>query len=456
VGKSVGGREVRLGTTCDCNTRIAYFGQCRHLIVVNEGKFVKSLWAERWLQRVSLRCASSSDKSSNYVSAAAEGFIDGATAAIGFINDATASEGIIDGASAFTNGITAAEGFIDGTTAATAAAQGSVDSDDELGIDLNEAARSFTFCDIMNIGRNIASCIVKRRDIPMQVGMLLQYQDFLMAGSRQACDSNTAPVPFDETFRAHISSFARHTNKGISLFMETQNEQGELEKRTQSLLKKQGTPRDQGGRLPLKRLKSNQEKAVRGIPIKSVQSSLVVAKPRTQKCSFCGLSGHRRGHETCKAFTALKAQFVSHEDDFEMWKMRLGDPMFHLVEAPSATQIKAMKNVDWKAPIPKVVHHVVLLKCYYSKAHLEYKSRKMSQYRDMEGQDLPPPSMEYNVMQVILLCEGAVDYQEHHQPCFMLVSSVKDWISTNCKKTTHKYILSSLKSGTLTNNNNTY
>jgi hypothetical protein len=112
----------------------------------------------------------------------------------------------------------AAQGSIaTGDSIATAAGHRSFDSDDEVGIDLDEAARTFTFSDIMDIARNIASCIVKRRDIPTQVGMLLQYQDFLMAGSRQAVDSNTAPVPFDVTFRSHISSFARHTNKGNSL-----------------------------------------------------------------------------------------------------------------------------------------------------------------------------------------------------------------------------------------------
>jgi hypothetical protein len=126
--------------------------------------------------------------------------------------------------------------------------------------------------------------------------------------------------------------------------------------------------------------------------------------------------------------------------------------MLHLVDAPSATQIKSMKNVDWQAPIPREVHHVVLLKCYYSRAHLEYQTRKWSRYRDVERQDFPPPSLEDNVMQVILLCEGAVKYQEHPQPCFMRVSTVKDWISTNCKQTTYKYILSRLQSATVTNN----
>jgi hypothetical protein len=168
------------------------------------------------------------------------------------------------------------------------------------------------------------------------------------------------------------------------------------------------------------------------------------------------MEGHRKGNASCKAFTALGAQFISHLDYFAKWQNKLGDPMFHLVETPTDTQIKSMKNVDWEASIPRGVHHVVLLKCYYSKAHVEYKTRKLSRYRDMERHDFPPPSLEANVMQVILLCEGAVEYQQEPQPCFMLVSTVKGWISNNCKKSSHKYIISRLQKANFTNTNNTY
>jgi hypothetical protein len=262
-----------------------------------------------------------------------------------------------------------------------------------------------------------------------------------------------ASVPMDERSYFFICP---PPNIGNSLFTGTQNEQGELENRPQRPLKKQGTPREQGGRLPLKRLKSNQEKAVRGIPIKSTQSSLVIATPRTQKCTFCGLTGHRKGNASCKAFTALKAQFISHQDYFANWHNKLGDPRLHLVDTPSATQIKSMQNVDWQATIPREVHHVVLLKCYYSREHLEYQTRKWSRYRDMDRQHFSPPSLEDNVMQVIFLCEGAVEYQQDTQPCFMLVSTVKGWISHNCKKTSNKYIISRLQQAHFTNTNNTY
>jgi hypothetical protein len=92
-------------------------------------------------------------------------------------------------------------------------------------------------------------------------------------------------VDFEEIFNVHMSAFTRHKSTTNNLFTATQNEDGVLQ---QEPLKRQGPPRELGGRLRTKRLKSNQEKVVRGLP-------LAQSKPRPSACSFCCLTGHKRG-----------------------------------------------------------------------------------------------------------------------------------------------------------------
>jgi hypothetical protein len=76
-------------------------------------------------------------------------------------------------------------------------------------------------------------------------------------------------VPLAPTFRApYMSAFSRHKSSTTNLFTGTQDEDGVLQAEP---LRSQGPPREQGGRL--KRLKGNQEKAVRGLPMALSQST---------------------------------------------------------------------------------------------------------------------------------------------------------------------------------------
>jgi hypothetical protein len=92
--------------------------------------------------------------------------------------------------------------------------------------------------------------------------------------------------------------------------------------------------------------------------------------------------------------------------------------------------------------IPREVHHIVLMKCFYSKAHVNYRDEKISHYRDTGRRDIDPPSMLNNVMEVILLEVGAKRYQASR--CYMFVKNVREWIVKNFKKTGSKYVLNKI------------
>jgi hypothetical protein len=106
--------------------------------------------------------------------------------------------------------------------------------------------------------------------------------------------------------------------------------------------------------------------------------------------------------------------------------------------------------------IPPEVHHVVLVGCFYSNDHVDYMANKISLYRETGRNNLAPPSMEYNVVEIILLLEGGQRYQDQGSPCFMLVKTVREWIVKNFRKTGSKYVLNSLPKAALNNIENTY
>jgi hypothetical protein len=245
-----------------------------------------------------------------------------------------------------------------------------------------------------------------------------------------------------------MSAFSLHKSTTNNLFTATQNEDGVLQPEP---LKRQAQPREQGGRLSTKRMKSNQEKAVRKLPIALTQS-----KARQPACSFCCLTGHKKGAATCVAYSALKCTFLSHGKDFPRWSTGLGDPHLHLVETPSQAQQRFFGTVDLEAVIPPDVQHVVLVRCFYSKEHVDYMATRMSQYRDTGRNILAPPSLEYNVVEVILLVEGARSYHDSGSGCFMFVKTVREWISNNFRKTGSKYVLNRLPKAALMNRGNTY
>jgi hypothetical protein len=311
--------------------------------------------------------------------------------------------------------------------------------------------KSITFGDIMAISKDIASCILKRNDIPTQVGMLLQLRENLVAAPHGTAFHDDS-VSFEDIFHVHLSAFTRHnTNRA---FTASENEEGKLQ---EAPLRRQGPPRQQGGRLPVKRLKSNQEKAVQGLPIQG-DRPLTQSKPRLAVCSFCCMTGHKRGSTACTAYAKLRTTFLSYDNDFQRWSTRLGDPTLHLVEIPSQALVRSFaNNVDFTAVIPQEVHHIVLVRCYYSRAHVDYMSTRVSQYKETRQKDLlTPPSMEFNVVEVILLLEGALRHPDLGDPCFMLVKTVRQWIFKNYKKTGSKYLLNSLPKAALINISNTY
>jgi hypothetical protein len=83
-------------------------------------------------------------------------------------------------------------------------------------------------------------------------------------------------------------------------------------------------------------------------------------------------------------------------------------------------------------------------------------ANKISQYRDTGRNDLAPPSMEYNVVEIILLVQGAQSFQESGSRCFMFVNTVREWIAKNFRKTGSKSVLNSLPKAALNNIDNTY
>jgi hypothetical protein len=435
IGFTEGGRDVGDGTECDCTKRKAFKSQCEHLVKGNDGMFIIELWDVHWLQRPMLRKAIASED-------VAQQLEDDH----GVDNDQ-------------------AEQVHEADEAEDAARRLSITSDDdaaplEVRPSVEDAAplarldetlpladaNSVKFNDIMVICKELASSILKRKDVPTQVGMLLQWTQNLKSVP-QGTDMHEA-VDFEEIFNIHMSAFSRHKATTNNLFAATQSEDGVLQREP---LRRQGPPREQGGRLPVKRKKSNQEKAARGLPIALSQS-----RARPSACSFCCLTGHKKGAASCVAYSALRCTFLNHGSDFQRWSTGLGDPRLHLVESPSPAEIRLFGKVDFEAGIPTEVHHVVLVRCFYSKEHVQYMATRISQYREIGRSNLSPPSMEYNVVEVILLVEGAQRYVDSESRCFMFVKTVREWIGKNFRKTGNKYVLNSLPKAALNNIDNTY
>jgi hypothetical protein len=451
-GLTEGGRDVGDGTKCICQKRKAFVGQCEHLVKGNDGIFILALWDTHWLQRTMLRRADASEEEE--ARQLEENGYDQSQHVVYYDNDNEETDEGQDPDDAqrppSTNDDDGRRPAQELPIPSDGDAAGFVRR--ELVADVN----SVNFSDIMVICQDLAHCILKSKDIPTQVGMLLQWTENLKSVP-QGTDMHEA-VAFAETFNVHMSAFSRHKSTANDLFTTTQNEDGVLQS---DPLRRQGQQRHQGGRLLTKRLKTNKEKAMRGLPIGKVKRGLPIAlsqsTPRQSACSFCCLPGHKRGANSCLAYRALKCNFLNHDNDFQRWSTRLGDPNLHLVVTPSRAEMTLFGRVDLTAVIPPAVHHVVLTKCFYSKDHVEYMRNKYSQYRATGRNELTPPSMEYNVVEVILLVKGAQRYQkDSNTPCFMFVKTVREWIVKNYKKTGNKYVLNSLAKAALNDIANTY
>jgi hypothetical protein len=429
IGFTEGGREVGDGTKCDCRKRIAFKGQCQHLVKGNDGMFILDLWDAQWLQRTILRTATASEDEAQQLEDDCYEIMSESQHGDDHDNEDTGER------------FEAADARLEVSIPSEEDSVQLVRRDQTLPL---ADANSVNFNDIMVICKDLASFILKRKDIPTQVGMLLQWTQNLRSVP-QGTDLQDA-TDFEEIFNVHMSAFSRHKSSSNNLFTATQNEDGVLQ---QEPLKRQGPPREQGGRLQFKRMKSNQEKFVRGL-------SLAQSKPRKSSCSFCCLPGHKKGAPACVAYTALRCTFLTHGDDFQRWSTGLGDPRLHLVESPSPALQRSFTKVGLPVEIHPDVHHVVLVRCYYSKEHVDYMATKMSQYRDSGLSQRAPPSLEYNVVEVILLKQGAQSHGDSGSTCFMFVKTVRDWIVKNFRKSGSKYVLNSLPKAALNDVENTY
>jgi hypothetical protein len=441
-GFTEGGREIGSGTKCNCRKRKAFKSQCTHLVKGNDGMFILELWDVHWLQRPLLRKASAPEDEAQRLED--DFLVSESQHGVDHDNEETDQGYEADCVQQLSNTSDDNAGRLEVRIPSNQDAAQLLRRDQILPL---ADASSVNFNDIMVICKDLASFILKRKDIPTQVGMLLQWTQNLRSVP-QGTDLQDA-TDFEEIFNVHMSAFSRHKSSTTNLFTATQKEDGVLQAEP---LRSQGPPREQGGRLKRKRLKSNQEKAVRGLPIALSQST-----PRIKACSFCCLTGHNKGTAACDAYTALRSTFLIHDTDFQRWSTGLGDSRLHLVESPSQAERRLFHQIDFDAAvIPPEVHHVVLVKCFYSKEHVEYMSTRMSQYREIGRNNLAPPSMEYNVVEVILLVKGAQSYEDSGSSCFMYVKTVREWIVSNFKKTSKKFVLNRLPKAALNNIANTY
>jgi hypothetical protein len=438
-GMTTGGRVIgKDNVPCDCLDRIAFQGQCCHLIAANDGKFDLSLWdSRRWPQKRGLgpsldregqernenNISTSSDKENEHTSND-----DGDYGDDDKENEHTSNDG----------GDDYGDDNNDVFTSVVAGIDDNDDDDDDD--DSNEASRhkdpevetSYSYRDVMEICQNIASHISKRKDAATQVGILLQFEDALRDGGGDSTRS------FEDTYRTHVSAFTRHARNSGS-FMHSVNEDGEPVIPSQPPLMARGIRRDQhSGRLGKKRLTTAKAKAMTNN--KRSHASLLDSGPRTSVCSFCKSQGHKKGTGNCDTFTALKSTFVD-KNEIAVWSSHLGDPSFHAVEIPSNAVIRILSHVDMSTGIPKEVHHILLLKCFYSRNHTEILNSKRSTYKD--NPNFVPPSVDHNILEVVLLTEGARRLSDETS-CFLQVSEVKQWIRTNCKKSNRKFLLNSL------------
>jgi hypothetical protein len=455
-GMTDGGRKVGDGSKCDCIHRKSFSGQCCHLISANSGKFVLALWEKHWLQRKLLRCADALEGGGRLEVQQVEddGDVNMSQQPVGEDDDSDArlDSGGCDDASEG-GGRLEAENFEDDGDVSMS--QQTVEGEDEESLDETPPladSKSITFGDVMAICQDLASCILKSKDIPTQVGMLLHQRDNLR--SVPQITNSLEEVDFEEIFNVHFSAFTCHKSSRNDLFTATQSENGVLQAPP---LKSQGPSRRLGGAPPKKRRKPAEEMILQGIRIPGTRKPLADSRNRKSKCSFCCLTGHSRGQAKCDAFTALKSTFLRYDEDFQKWSKRLGDPRLHLVEWPSPLQIRSFEKVNWDAAIPREVHHVLLVGCFYSKAHVEYKSVRQSQYREIGKNDVTPPSMEFNVVEVVLLVQGAGRYESLGSPCYMLVNTVREWIVKNFRKSSSKRsVLNSIRKAALNDTTNTY
>jgi hypothetical protein len=387
-GKTKGGRVIRKDDIipCTCEVRIAFQGQCCHLVAANDGKFLSSLWHSRWHQREGLGKAGEEMNENDII--------------ISTSSDKENDEDNED---------------VDGADEEEEATEQREIDDDDVSRQEVPAETSYSYRDVLAICQGIASHISKRSDAATHVGILLQFEEALRDGRVDGTRS------FEQTFRTHVSAFTRNAGNSVS-FMHSQNEAGEPVLPSQPPLTARGIPRDENsGRLPTKRLKTAKAmhmmkrgtKRNRGTcPSTSGPMALLNSTPKDSVCSFCKLRGHRKGSASCEAFTKLKATFVDYKE-ISMWSCCLGSPSTHAVEIPSTALTIIFAEVDWLADIPKEVVHVVLLQCYHSK----YATQRMTSTHE----DTPNPnllSVDDNIVKVVLLAEGACRVRKRRAPAF--------------------------------------
>jgi hypothetical protein len=314
----------------------------------------------------------------------------------------------------------------------------------------------------MEISKRLCSAIVKSGDIPNLMGRMLQLTDDAEAvchgGGKNSLIQQVSSV---ETFTNYQSQFSRNLLQGVGdeLFATTQG----TATRVWDPLQKQGTRSrgEGGGRPPTKRLKTNKEKAM--LQSKKpgggkLSQALTCSQPSESKCSFCCLTGHRKGQASCDTFTALQTTFITYAQSTEQqWARRLGDQTMHYVEMPSMALRQTFSRLNLnQAVIPREVHHVLLRRCFFSRVHMDFIEEKRSAYKHND-RIIVPPSVEDNVLEVSLYREGGLQYDHKVEPSFMLVSTVREWIRQNVKQTGSKYLMNSMRaSQVLTDATNTY
>jgi hypothetical protein len=323
-------------------------------------------------------------------------------------------------------------------------------------------SKSVTYGSLMEISKRLCSAIVKSGDIPNLMGRMLQLTDDAEAvchgGGKNA---SIQQVSYVETFTNYQSQFSRNLLQGVGdeLFATTQG----TATRVWDPLQKQGTRSrgEGGGRPPTKRLKTNKEKAM--LQSKKpgggkLSQALTCSQPSESKCSFCCLTGHRKGQASCDTFTALQTTFITYAQSTEQqWARRLGDQTMHYVEMPSMALRQTFSRLNLnQAVIPREVHHVLLRRCFFSRVHMDFIEEKRSAYKHND-RIIVPPSVEDNVLEVSLYREGGLQYDHKVEPSFMLVSTVREWIRQNVKQTGSKYLMNSMRaSQVLTDATNTY
>jgi hypothetical protein len=320
-----GPRYVGPNQRCNCDTSIAFPGQCSHDIAFLDGDFVKERWSERYHQQEQL-------ESSRFTCMQEVGELP---------ETETAILPMVMGAD--DNG--------DGSRTSEPVVRGSIPIKD-VNKERSKERAKLTYAFILEVCKSAASNIFKHSKSESLLGMIIKVNELATQGSIVSEQS------LEDTTASYSSAFT-HSRQGTEMFSQRGH---------QSLKPATASQGSNTGRPPTQRMKSRYERITTGDKRSNSRPRLTNSQSAARRhCGFCKKERHQ--FITCPVIISHSATpYKKGAPELDTSRDYLGaEKHFVLQVLPDALATKfRANNPSWNCKVlPANAHHIMLCNLYW-------------------------------------------------------------------------------------------